>query len=237
MPAMPAALFALLLSAPVAAADGLSFEQTTVVRKEGVATGPGVRSRVFHAGRRLRLEAGDEPGGPALVLRLDEGRAFRLDPEARVAVALDVARLRARSHEDAAVAAALIGGDSDLRTSALPGERTIAGRPCRGYRLRSRQAALDVWVTAEVPGGAAVFADFLEWSGAAQALGGLLAAIRDLPGFPLETRLRVSVLGETQETVSTVTAVRVAPLPAGLFEVPEGWRLEAEPGPLKEAPR
>jgi hypothetical protein len=83
-------------------------------------------------------------------------------------------------------------------------------------------------VAEDVPAGADVFADFLEWSGAAQALGGLVAAVRELPGFPLETRTRVSVLGETQETVSTVTKVRVGPQPAELFEVPAGWRLEVE---------
>jgi hypothetical protein len=223
------ALFALVLSAPPAPAVGLEFEQTTVVRPAGAAAGPGVRSRAFHSGRRLRLEAGDEPGGPALVLRLDEGRAFRLDPEARVAVAIDAARLRARSHEDAAVAAALLGGAGEMRRSELEGRRTIAGHSCRGFRLRGRQATLDVWVAEDVPGGAALFADFLEWSGAAQAMGGLVAAIRELPGFPLETRTRASVLGETQETVSTVTRIRVGPLPDALFEVPAGFRLVEEP--------
>ncbi len=231
-------LFALLLAAPPAPAVGLEFEQTTVVRPAGVAAGPGVRSRAFHSGRRLRLEAGDDPGGPALVLLLDEGRAFRLDPEARVAVPIDAARLRARSHEDAAVAAALLGGGAEMRRSELEGRRTIAGHDCRGFRLRGRQATVEVWVAEDVPGGAAVFADFLAWSGAAQALGGLVAAIRELPGFPLETRTRASVLGETQETVSTVTRIRVGPLPDALFEVPAGWRLVEEPSPSPaEAPR
>jgi hypothetical protein len=225
--AIHAALFALALSAAEPA--GLYFEQTTVVRPaEGAAEGPGVRSRVWHSGRRLRLEAGDAPGGPALVLRLDEGRALRLDPEAKVAVELDARRLRARSHADASVAASMMGGEDELRVAPLEGRRTIAGHPARGFRLRSRQASLDVWVAEDLPGGASIFADFLEWSGAAQALGGLLAAIRDLPGFPLETRTRVSLLGETQETVSTVTAIRLGPQPSGLFEVPAGWRLENE---------
>ncbi len=80
----------------------------------------------------------------------------------------------------------------------------------------------------DLPAGDSVFADFLEWSGAAQALGGLLAAVRALPGFPLETRTRVSVLGETQETVSTVTAIRLETQPPELFEVPAGWRQEKE---------
>jgi hypothetical protein len=55
-----------------------------------------------------------------------------------------------------------------------------------------------------------------------------VAAVRDLPGFPLETRTRVAVLGETQETVATVTKIHLGPQPASLFEVPAGWRVEAE---------
>ena len=222
-----AALLALVLSAPEA--PGLYFEQTTVVRPAvGAEAGPGVRSRVWYSGKRLRLEAGDAPGGLALVLRLDEGRVLRLDPEARAAVELDPSRLRARSHEDASVAASLMGGDDTLRTTPLEGRRTIAGHSCRGFRLRGRQTSVDVWVAEDVPAGAGVFADFLEWSGAAQALGGLVAAVRELPGLPLETRTRLSVLGQTQETVATVTKIRVGPQPAELFEVPAGWRLETE---------
>lgn len=215
--------------APCAAADseaqGLYFEQTTAVVAAEGAAGAGVKSRVWHASRRMRLEAGDAPGGPALVLRLDEGRALRLDPEARVATEIDLASLRARSHQDASVAGSLIGAEDTLRTVSLPGTRTIAGHVTRGYRLRSRAASVELWVAADLPR-ASVFADFLEWSGAAQALPGLVAAIRELPGFPLETRTRVSVLGESQQTLSTVTKIRVGPQPSELFEVPAGWRVE-----------
>ncbi len=221
-----AVLLALALSAGGPA--GLYFEQTTIVRPAGgSAEGPGVRSRVWHSGKRLRLEAGDAPGGPALVLRLDEGRALRLDPESKVAVEIDPARLRARSSADASLAASLMGAEA-MRAAPVEGRRTIAGHPCRGFRLRSRQASVEVWVAEDLPVGPSVFADFLEWSGAAQALEGFVAAVRELPGFPLETRTRVSVLGETQETVATVTSIRVGPQPASLFEVPAGWRVEAE---------
>jgi hypothetical protein len=221
------ALFALALS--VAEPSGLYFEQTTIVRPAGgPAEGPGVQSRVWHAGKRLRLEAGDTPGGPALVLRLDEGRALRLFPESKVAVEIDPARLRARSHGDASLASSLMGGGEPLRAAPIEGGRTIAGHSCRGFRLRGRQANVDVWVAEDLPGGPGVFADFLEWSGAAQALPGFVSAVRDLPGFPLETRTRVAVLGETQETVATVTKIRLGPQPEALFEVPAGWRVEVE---------
>jgi hypothetical protein len=208
--------------------QGLYFEQTTrVVPRDGSAAS-GVRSRVWHSAGRMRLEAGDAPGGPALLLQLDEGRALRLDPEAQVAFEIDPAALRARSHQDASVAATLMGAEDELRTTPLAGARTIAGHACSGYRLKSRAASVELWVAADLPR-ASVFADFLEWSGAAQALPGLVAAIRELPGFPLETRTRVSVMGESQETVSTVTKIRVGPQPSRLFDVPAGYRLEKLP--------
>lgn len=211
--------------APALRDQGLYFEQTTRVVPADGSVGAGVRSRVWHAPRRMRLEAGDVAGGPALVLRLDEGRALRLDPELRVAFEVDPAALRARSHEDASVAGSLIGAEDAPRTTALAGRRTIAGHECAGFRLRSRSASVELWVAADLPP-ASVFADFLEWSGAAQAMPGLMSAIRELPGFPLETRTRLVVLGEAQETVSTVTRIRAGAQPASLFEVPPGWRLE-----------
>jgi hypothetical protein len=220
----------LVIASPLAEAgeprgSGLYFEQTTRLVSASGAEGEGVRSRVWHSAGRMRLEAGDAPGGPALVLQLDKGRALRLDPEAKVAFEIDPAGLRARSHQDASVAGTLIGAEDALRTTALPGARTIAGHACRGYRVRSRAASVELWVAAGLPR-ASVFADFLEWSGASQALPGLVSAIRELPGFPLETRTRVSVLGETQETISTVTSIRLGPQPADLFEVPQGFRVE-----------
>lgn len=219
---------AVLLAAP---ASGVYFEQTTLLRPEGRPGSPGVRSRVWCAGRRLRLEAGDSPGGPALVLRLDEGRALRLDPESRTAIELDMARLRARSAGDAAVAAGLMGGadEEELRTRPIPGGRTIAGHACKGFRISGRSVAIETWVADDVPARADTFADFMEWSGASQALSGLVAAVRALPGFPLETRMRVEVLGESKETVSTVTVIRALAIPAERFEVPAGWRVVGEP--------
>jgi hypothetical protein len=209
---------------------GVYIEQTTIVYLEGEPAGPGVRTRAWHDGQSMRLEAADAGGGPALVLRLDLDRAWRLDPERQVAVELNTARLRARSQEDAAVAAGLMGGSEEgsVRTTALEGSHTVAGHACRGFGLRGPSVQMRVWVAEDLPVGVEVFADFLEWSGASRSLGGLLAEIRALPGFPLQTRTRVDVLGEVRETVTTVTAIEVGPQPSALFEVPEGWRVEVE---------
>jgi hypothetical protein len=233
-------ILAAVLAAAVSAtpATGVSFEQITTVYRGGQAA-PGVRSRVTFSGRRMRLEAADGGVSAALVLRLDEGRVLRLDPEARLATELDAERLRARSQADAALAAGLMGapGEDELRRTTLAGSRTVAGHACRGYRITSRFLTVEAWVTEDLPVRASVFADFLEWSGAGQALSGLVAAVRALPGFPLETRMRVSVLGEVQETVSTVTAIRVAAPPASLFDVPAGWRVVREAAEPEGSPR
>ena len=221
----------ILMALALAASEptGFSFDQTTVVLAQGAPTGPGVRSRVYCSGRKLRLEPGGAPDSPALILRLDLGRAWRLDPEARRAVEIDAERLRARSQSDASVAAGLMGGLEDVRTRPLDARRTIAGLACRGFRITGPSVTMEVWVAEALPLRADAFADFLEWSGAAQALGGLLAEIRRLPGFPLETRAKVSVLDQVQDTVSTITAIHVGAPPPALFEVPAGWRVVSEP--------
>jgi hypothetical protein len=212
----------------------MSFEQTTVSAAPGAPAGPGVVSRVYYSGRRIRLEAGGAAGGPAFLLRLDEGRAFRLDPEARQAVELDVDRLRAQTQMDASMAGDLLGLGQDApvpRPSALRGKRTIAGHVCRGYRVRAGETVMDLWLADDLPVGIEIFAEFLEWTGARASLGGLIDALSELHGFPLETRTRVNVLGDVHETVSTVTRVTLQTPAKALFEVPLGFTLVRESAP------
>jgi hypothetical protein len=231
MTSIGAAVLALL---PLAAASEaqLYFEQLTIARAGGRPAGPGVVSRVWCAGRKLRLEAGDAGAGHALILRLDRGKAYRLDPDSRSVTELDAVRLRARAQLDAAMAGDLMGASPEgARSSPLPGERTISGHRCRGFRIAAGSTILHVYVASDVPGGVEAFTEFLEWSGAGVSLGGLFEEIRRLPGFPFETRSRVNVLGVDHETVSTVTRLVVGPQPAEFFEPPPGWAVVREAAP------
>lgn len=229
------AFLALLAAAPVPAAPDVYFEQTTVVFEDGRPAGPGVVSRVWYAGRRMRLEPGDTADGPALILRIDQGKAYRVDPRGKRAIVLDLDRLRARAQMDLSLAGDLMGAGEDarVRTSVLRGTKTIAGHVCRGFRISGPSAVLDLYVASDLPIGVSAFADFLEWSGATQSLAGFVEELRKLPGFPLETRSRVTVLGDVQETLSTVTRLKVGPAERRLFEPPPGYRLEAD---TEEAP-
>ena len=232
--------FAALLAAaaPAPASPDLYFEQSTVVLEDGRPAGPGVVSRVWYAGRRMRLEPGDTVDGPALILRIDQGKAYRIDPAGKRAVVVDLERLRARAQMDLSLAGDLMGAGEDarVRTSALRDTKTIAGHVCRGFRIRGASATLDLYVASDLPVGIGAFADFLEWSGATQSLAGFVEELRKLPGFPLETRSRVTVLGDVQETLSTVTRVKVGPTERRLFEPPPGYRLEADKEEPPEAP-
>ena len=228
-------VFFALLAAPPAAVPDVYFEQSTVVLEDGRPSGPGVVSRVWYAGRRMRLEPGNTTDGPALILRIDQGKAYRVDPAAKRAIVVDLERLRARAQMDLSLAGDLMGAGEDarVRTSALRDTKTIAGHVCRGFRISGASATLDLYVASDLPIGISAFADFLEWSGATQSLAGFVEEMRKLPGFPLETRSRVTVLGDVQETVSTITRVKVGPAERRLFEPPPGYRLEPD---TEEAP-
>lgn len=220
-------IFAVPLLASLLAAPGgpsrpaVYFEQTTTVLHDGQAAGPGVVSRVWYAGQRMRMEAA--PSGMALVLRLDEGRGFRIDPAARTVTAVDLESLRTRAHLDSAMAADLMGAGEAARTVRLRGTRTLAGHACRGYRITAGSTRMDVWMAEDVGVGVDTFTGFLEWSGASASLRPLLEALRELPGFPMQTRARVTILDDVQETLSTITAVRVGAPPAGTFDAPAGF--------------
>jgi hypothetical protein len=207
------------------------FEQTTVLMAKGKPSGPGVTARIWYSGERMRMEPGNAPAGTALVLRLDEGKAYRLDPARKRVIAIDLARLRDQSQTDVAMAGQLMGVEAGgVKTEPLPQPRVISGYRCSGYRLTAGSAVLDVYLTRKIPAGVSAFTDFLEWSGASQAMGGLVQALRALPGFPLEMRSHVNVMGEMHETLSTIAKVKVGPHPASLFAPPLGWTVERESG-------
>lgn len=227
-----AALPALVFAGPAGGPE-VFFEQATLTSTDGRPAGPALVSRVWYAGRKMRMEAGGPAAGPALILRLDRGLAYRVDPAEKTVVQIDLARLRARSQMDLSLAGDLMGdvAEGGARTSPLAAPRTIAGYRCRGFRISAGSAVMNVYVTAEIPVGIGAFADFLEWSGATQSLPGLIEEVRRLPGFPLESRSRVTVLGRVQETVSTVTKVKAGPQPPELFEPPPGFRVVVESEP------
>ena len=225
------ALVVALLASTAAGAD-VYFEQTTVSTTPGAASGPGVASRVWYSGKKMRREPGGAGAGHAFVLRLDTGQAWRLDPATRTAVAIDMDRLRSQAQMDLAMAGDLMGAEEGAaRTTPLRARKTIAGYPCRGFRIASVASVMDVYVSDALPVGIEAFTDFLEWSGASQSLAGLMGELRRLPGFPLQTRSRVTVLGEEHETVSTVTKVKVGPLDPTLFERPRDYKLQAAAPP------
>jgi hypothetical protein len=115
-----------------------------------------------------------------------------------------------------------------VTTEPLPETKLLGAYRCRGYRLTAGSTVLEVYLTRGIPAGVEAFTDFLEWSGAAQSMAGLINELRKLPGFPLEMRSRVTVMGETHETVSSVSRVKVGPLPDSLFAPPAGWDVVPE---------
>lgn len=219
---MLSSLLALALAAPL---PQMSYEQTVKVTRDGRPAGSS-SARVYWSGRRVRMERGDD----ALVLQLDTGQAFRLVPSQKVAVQLDVERLRSRAQLDLATASEALdaGENANVRSAPSGPARSVAGFSCQPHRVRTATATFDVCVSTALPVGMEAFTEYLEWSGASDALPGLVEALRRLAGFPLETRARVEADGQVWETTSTITKLTLGPQPVTLFEPPAGWRLEHE---------
>ena len=210
---------------------GLYFEQQVVTSVDQRPAGSLVSARVWWQGQRLRLEQQIVGGGASvLIVRLDQGRAFRLDPDRHVVREIDLAAERARAQLELGAAGSRLAGRP--RVVRLRRARQIAGHACQGYRLRTDAGAIDVWLSQAVPADMGTFSDFAEWLGAKDALGSFYGSLRQLPGFPLEMRSRLEVAGRLVETRATVSRVRVGSVPVHFFEVPPEYR--SEPAPADE---
>jgi len=217
----------ILAGAHLAGAADLYFEQETVARFNN-QPGRSVVSRVWHSGPRMRIETGEPGEAAVLILRLDEQQAYRVDLQGRRYEVLDLAALRTRSHLELATAADLMGGEA-ARSQPLQRPLVLAGYRCQGVRIRAGSVVMDVYLTDELPVGMEAFTRLLEWSGAEQALGPILAEVRRLSGFPMLTRTRLQIAGGIQETLATVTAVRVGPIPDERFAPPPDFTRDEGP--------
>jgi hypothetical protein len=209
------------------ARNGLYFEQQVATTVDQRPSEPQIIARVWRQGSRMRLEqsvVGRQDKATVLIVRLDQGRAFRLDPAQRMAREIDLEAERARARSELGVA----GGQLGVKAPAarIRRSRQIAGYACQGYRLQAATGAVDVWVSHAVPADMEAFSDFLEWLGAEEALATFLDSLRRLPGFPLEVRSRLDVSGRIVETRATVTRIRVGAVPESLFDVPPRYRVE-----------
>jgi hypothetical protein len=206
----------------------LFYEQTTQTTVDGRTADPSGRVRVWFAGAKLRMEhlgAGGKTEA-VLIVRLDRGKAYRLDPAAKTTWESDLDREQAESQMELGLAGDVVG--SGVRTARLRGTRQIAGYVCQGYRLSSEAGYMELWLSEMAPARLESFAGFFEWLGVDQSLEPIMEAVKRLPGFPLETRSRMNVAGRVVETRSTILTLRAEPADAGLFEPTPGYRVERE---------
>jgi len=220
----------LTATAPAASEPSVYFEQTARTTVDGTPA-PAVHSRVYWHGKKARLESGDAFDPFVLLLDLARDRSVRLDAASKTAVVLDTGALRSESSLGFSLAGDAMGADDPdaLRSEPLPGRKQVAGYVCEGHRIHGHDVRIDVWVSRAVGVPMSVFTDFLEWSGAADAMAGLLPQIQKLPGFPLETRSHLVTGEHTYDIVATITRIKTEPIPAATFEVPARYRTVIEP--------
>jgi len=226
--ALLSGLGSVTLGAAPAPPAGLFYEQTTQTTVDGRAADPSGRVHVWFAGAKLRMEHLSASGKAeaVLIVRLDRGKAYRLDPATTTTLESDLEREQAESQMELGLAGDVVG--AAVHTTRLQGTRQIAGYVCQGYRLSSDAGHMDLWLSEAAPARLESFAGFFEWLGVDQSLEPIMDAVKRLPGFPLETRSQMNVAGRIVETRSTILALRAEAPDAALFEPPASYRVKRE---------
>ena len=146
--ASPALLAALAAAPPARGGADVYFEQTTVVARgrpcrRAPASPRGSGTRAAACGWRPATA----PGGPAFILRLDQGKAYRLDPERKRAIEIDLERLRAQRADGPRRGRRPDGRRTraPAQTTPLRTARRSPGYACRGFRITAGSG--DAWTS------------------------------------------------------------------------------------------
>ncbi len=129
-----------------------------------------------------------------------------------------------------------MGGDADSFTVEEQGKDTVAGRKCRVYKISvgklEMELANDTTLTMPVP--AEAYARFGKLRGAAMGSGAykrLYEEMSKIKGVPLRTRSTFPLIGEM---VTEAIEVKEGPVPASVFALPEGYKVEDTGKKLRE---
>jgi len=211
-----------IIAFPLAADD---FRIVQEVESSGIPGQSGTSQQVvLLSGEKVRVEMPNQ----VMILRADRGVVYMLDTRNSSYFELTVDDFRSMA---AAAGASLAGmmGDSELEVTGRT--RTIGEWQAREVRIVQKlegvgEMQIEAWMSEDVDPGLKVLTEF------AQALNPFAAMNRkllDLGGLPVETTLRLSVMGqEVMSRTRLVSVVKEAQAP-GAFEVPKGWTKQEAP--------
>ena len=231
-----AAALLLNLTVGAALAQDVYVEQKVEMSAMGGQPPTQMLVKIWFTADKMRI---DQPlgGGTTVIMRTDQGKMFILNQTAKnyVEQSLEAAK------SSAAAAATMMGGDKmQVEMKPTGAEKKIGDWNCKQYLLTVTGGVpitMEIWATTDVKIDPAVYSKMTETMGSNPMMTPLTEKIKSIPGYPVQTIMKMPLGGQVVETTSTVQKISQDTIAASEFNIPEGYtKMEAPAAPAPAAP-
>ncbi|MBL8862529.1 MAG: hypothetical protein JNK02_11025 [Planctomycetes bacterium] len=221
----------LALLAPSAQADVLLTRKTRAEAyrtPEGEVPAKESTTTIWVGKDRLRMDDGER----VVVVRLDQKQVHLLDPASKVASTLDlpVDLAKLAPPEVSRMLEGLVRGTTVTSATSAESQRVGAWNARRSVvRLGgTAEASITVWTTQELPLDPAAYAELVSHAMSVRPGGALVAEeMRKLGGISVLTEREQKTGGLVLRSRDELVAVETKDAPAGLYEIPAGFTVQA----------
>lgn len=235
-----ATLLASTLNLSLALADEQGLYIETVNRSKGL-TGEAPReevSKTYVAYGKMKVASSD-PQGTDMIVDPETGILTFLNDQAKQYYKIDTKGMKSSMTQPGIDQMRAMMEKTQVSVERTDETKQVNDWSCRKYLVKKTgmmDIEQEVWATEDVDIDLDRYTDLMSMSGPDGLLGDSPAAkaqreeMDKIAGYPILTKSKVQMMGADMETESEVKVIREEPMPASLFEIPEGYS-ERQMGP------
>jgi hypothetical protein len=199
-------------------------------------------SKTYVAYDKMKVVSSD-PQGAEMILDPVKGTLTFLNPEAKEYYQIDAKGMAQSMSQPGLEQMQAMMEQNKVAVEPTEETQKINGWSCKKYRVHKTgmmEVEQEIWATEDVSVDVDRYTDLMSMSGPEGLLGDSPAAktqrdeMAKIKGYPILTTSKMQMMGSTMETKSEVKAIRKEPMPAALFEIPEGYAKKEMRSPPSE---
>jgi hypothetical protein len=222
-----AAALLLHLTVGAALAQDVYVEQKVEMSAMGGQPPTQMLVKIWFTPDKMRI---DQPlgGGTTVIMRTDQDKMYILNQAAKTYV--DQSLEAAKS--SAAAAATMMGGEKmQVEVKPTGTEKKIGEWNCKQYLLTVTGGVpitMEIWTTTDLKIDPNLYSKMSDAMGANPLMTPLTEKIKSIPGYPVQTVMKMPLGGQVVETTSTVQKISQDTIAPTEFNIPEGYtKMEA----------
>lgn len=215
-----------LLACGAVLAEDIQFEQTVQMTVAAGQPPIAMSQKIWVSSGKtcMEMSGGMMPGKTKMIMRADVKKMYTINEAQRTYMEMPLGQLSGMANP--------MIEQMQFDVQKTGNTKKVNQWNCEEYVVTATGAMpmkMSMWVTKDITYDKQVMKEMEESVGGSPALKALAEKTKDIEGFPVEQTMEMTMAGQTITTKTTVTSVQQGPIPASVFEVPEGYTKAAMP--------